>query len=973
MMIKRSTAFNALAFSVTFLLFTNILWAQSATMRGTVVDALTKDPLPGANIRLMGTSLGAASDYEGKFVIKDVPPGTYTARASYVGYTSHDIKITIAKGRTYDEKFELDPAGVQGRTVTVTAQASGQNEAINQQLSATTIKNVVSIARIQELPDANAAESVARLPGVSLIREGGEGSEVVIRGLSPQYNEITIDGMELPGNVVSNDPNQQSTFVGDRGTNLSMISSSMLGGIEVIKSITPDMDAAVLGGVVNFGLRKAVKGRGDRPTFELSAQDGYKAMKQNFGDYMFVGSYEQRYFGQHLGLFVQASVERRNLSSNELGVSYVLNDKTHGDLGVPDLTSLSLTDVYRLRNRDGFTTVLDYENTHTDIGFMNFLSSSDTRQIPRYESMAPNSNDIFFGATDGHNKLNVIANLLSIKQDISIFHADLRLSHTYSETRNPGDLSFQFWQDYGGLSGNMTKLAPQALASLAQPNDSTALLETIQESGNFSRDRVLTGSLDLQTQVVFSDFLSAKFKFGGMYQHRTRSYEFDYGIGPNIQLGGGNTVAKILAAYPNWQVYGSSVTLTNFVDPSYSFGNFLNGAYSIMYPIDINLMHTIYNLVRVGASAEGFQNNLQASTLYNYHGTEDKSAGYVMGTFDIGTTITFIPGVRYQNLTTSYFAYRGEQIPGGYMFKDTTVTVPHGYWLPMIHLIYKPLSWVQIHLAYTNTLNYPDFNAIVPRYNVMMNAIQYNNYLLKPATSENYDAVISFYNNALGLLTFDGFKKTIKNLIFPSSTYVTDLRPYPDLPQGKNQLYSFSTFINDPNPANVWGLESDWETHFWYLPQPLSFIVFNINYTHIFSKAYYPKSELNFNYNTDGTFTQTVVDTFYSTRMLNQPDDILNMSVGADYKGFSGRVSLLYQNNVFKQPDFWMQNRVISDKYIRWDLSVRQELPWHGIQLFLNLNNITGRNDMDLNQKTGFPVTIQMYGMTGDLGVRVKL
>ena len=65
------------------------------------------------------------------------------------------------------------------------------------------IVNIVSRARIQELPDANAAESVSRLPGVSLIRTGGEGSKVVIRGLSPQYNQITIDGVELPSNVAS--------------------------------------------------------------------------------------------------------------------------------------------------------------------------------------------------------------------------------------------------------------------------------------------------------------------------------------------------------------------------------------------------------------------------------------------------------------------------------------------------------------------------------------------------------------------------------------------------------------------------------------------------------------------------------------------------------------------------------------------------------------------------------------------------
>ena len=57
-------------------------------------------------------------------------------------------------------------------------------QAINQQLSSTTIKNIVSKNEIQELPEANAAEAVGRLPGVSLERSGGEGNKVVIRGMA---------------------------------------------------------------------------------------------------------------------------------------------------------------------------------------------------------------------------------------------------------------------------------------------------------------------------------------------------------------------------------------------------------------------------------------------------------------------------------------------------------------------------------------------------------------------------------------------------------------------------------------------------------------------------------------------------------------------------------------------------------------------------------------------------------------------
>ena len=954
------------------LLFLNTLSAQTVTMRGKVIDEVTKDPLPGANIILLGTSIGTASDNEGKFIIRNIPAGKYKIKTSYVGYKSNEFDAELKAGKIFETDIKLKPASIEGQTVTVTAQASGQNEAINQQLTSDQIKNVVSLARIQELPDANAAESVARLPGVSLIREGGEGSQVVIRGLSPQYNEITIDGIQLPGNVVSSDPNSQSSLLGDRATNLSMISSSMLGGIEVIKAITPDMDAAVLGGVVNFGLRKAVKGVA--PTFGLQLQGSHNALKNTTNDYMLVGSYEQRFFDQKLGLFLLGSIEKRDRSSNELGVNYQLNDKTPGDQGIPDLNSLRMTDVYRILKRDGITAVMDYTHSSGEIDFYNFFSASNTRPVSRSESINPSQNWMDYSATDSKNKLNVITNLISIKQDLPIFHADLKLSHTYSENHNPGDLSFRFWQQNAGLSGmgNVSKLNPKQLVSLAVPVDSIARLETITSSANFSRDRTLTGSVDLNTEYVFSDFLTAKIKFGGMYQYRERSYDYSYGLGPNISLGGGNTVGKILQYYPWMQTYGSSVTVRNFVDNSYSFGNFLNNDYSMNYPIDVNFMQNIYDLVRVGASPESFQNVKNISSVFDYNGNEKKSAAYVMVNFNLGGTFSILPGVRYQNLTTSYLGHRSEQIPGGYKITDTTVTKPNGYWLPMIHLIYKPLSWMQVHLAYTHTLNYPDYNTIVPRYQISSNSISYNNYNLKPATSENYDLVLSFYNNEIGLFTIDGFKKRIENLIFASTTYLTDLSDYPELPQNRNQLYQFNTFINNPKAIDIWGIETDWQTHFWYLPEPFSWVVFNINYTHIFSEASYPRSEVNTNYNEDGTFTRTVVDTFYTTRMLNQPNDIMNFAIGIDYKGFSSRLSMLYQDNIFKQPDFWMQNRVNSDKYIRWDLSVKQELPWYGVQLFLNLNNITGENDTDINQKTGFPVNIERYGMTGDLGVRVQ-
>ena len=82
---------------------------------------------------------------------------------------------------------------------------------------------------------------------------------------------------------------------------------------------------------------------------------------------------------------------------------------------------------------------------------------------------------------------------------------------------------------------------------------------------------------------------------------------------------------------------------------------------------------------------------------------------------------------------------------------------------------------------------------------------------------------------------------------------------------------------------------------------------------------------------------------------------------------------MFYQDNVFKTAAFWPQERVHSDKYLRLDLSVKQKLPWYGIQIYFNLNNITGEDDIDLNETTSFPAAREHYGMTSDLGIRIQL
>ncbi len=899
--------------------------------------------------------------------------------------------IEVQAGRTTVHDFYLSPETVYGDTIIITAQAEGQAKAINEQLSSIAIKNVVSFARIRELPDANAAESVARLPGVSIIRTGGEGSRVVIRGLSPQYNRVTIDGVELPSNYTTSDPNEHKSeyrtndelsFSEDRATDLSMISSNMLGGIEVVKAITPDMDATLLGGVINFTMRKALKTQFGTPSFEVFSQGGYNNLKNTYNDYKLVGSYEQRFWNNSFGIFLQGSAEKRNLSANELSANYNFAGKLYvTDFGDPEFQSMSLSDVVRDRERYGATLVLDYQYDNGNIGFMNFFSRSDTRSISRNESYSLLDDDLFYSATDSKNILDVFSNLLTVKHYIAGFGIDAKLSHSYSGSKYPEDVRFNFWQNVAGFANRFTQLRyspPSEIVKYVIHDPENAAFFDIYNVSNNTKDRTYNAAVDINRDFTISELLTTKLKFGGSYQYRKRDYDYNENSGSVFYDDGAQVSAAILRAFPQ---FGTSITFADFIDSSYSYGKFLNGDYSLGPPFNVNLMLDVIEVAKknygVGAGGGGYKPRLLQSTLYDYSGHEIKSAAYIMATFNICQMFSIIPGVRYQNLTTKYKGIRGEQIPGGIQYTVAEETQSHGYWLPMGHFRFRPLDWLQLHFAYTNTLNYPDYNTIIPRYYIGTNFIYYNNYRLKPATSENFDLVLSVYTNTIGLFSIGGFKKQIKNLIFPIKTYPEDFSKYPELEEkmkNKREKYTLFTYENNNIPIDVIGMETEWQTHFWYLPGPLSGLVLNINFTHIFSEADYPKSYLYTYLDPEKFLQKTVsVDTFYTSRLLNQPNDILNVALGYDYKGFSLRVSMLYQDNIFKKPDFWLQNRVHSDKYVRFDLSIKQELPWYGIQAYFNLNNFTGEDDVDINQKTGFVTQRQRYGMTAELGLRLKI
>ncbi|MBK7630476.1 MAG: carboxypeptidase-like regulatory domain-containing protein [Ignavibacteriales bacterium] len=86
---------------------TNII-AQTGTLKGKVVDKEYGEPLIGANVLVIGTNLGAASDIDGNYEIKNISPGTYLLRVSYIGYKTIEIDNVKIVAFESELNFELE-------------------------------------------------------------------------------------------------------------------------------------------------------------------------------------------------------------------------------------------------------------------------------------------------------------------------------------------------------------------------------------------------------------------------------------------------------------------------------------------------------------------------------------------------------------------------------------------------------------------------------------------------------------------------------------------------------------------------------------------------------------------------------------------------------------------------------------------------------------------------------------------------
>jgi TonB-dependent receptor len=364
-----------------------VLWPASAgaqgstgTIVGTATDA-DHDVLPAAPVKLSPGDTSVKTNDQGEFTITNVPPGTYTVTVSYVGFSPSATSVTVTAGQVASVYAVLPVASQDTQIVVTAGRGYGEAEAVNETLAAENILNILPAPLIRSLPNANIADAVGRLPGVTLERDEGEGKYVQIRGTEPRLSNLTIDGVEIP-----------SQEGGVRQVKLDVVPADLIDAVQINKTLQANQDGDAIGGSVNLVTKTA----GDRPTFSFYGSGGFTPIIHSVpvGE---TGVTAGKRFGaqKRLGVILSASYDYNGRGINDIEPSGVTI--LPGTTFTPDYGGTEIRLYKYNRNRYGFGGSADYKVGAAGVIYLRGLYS-DFKDSGRRWSYILVNNDPALGA-----------------------------------------------------------------------------------------------------------------------------------------------------------------------------------------------------------------------------------------------------------------------------------------------------------------------------------------------------------------------------------------------------------------------------------------------------------------------------------------------------------------------------------------------------------------------------------------------
>ena len=222
---------------------------NQGVVKGRILDAETREPVPFANAAIMGTTIGAVSDFDGNFEINNVPLGYVKVEVSFVGYKAKVTEdVLVTKGKTPFVAIELFAASEQLEEVVIKAELFEKRD------DAPVSMQTIGISEIEKNPGGNRdiSKVIQSLPGVAA--NPGFRNDIVIRGGAPGENRFYLDGIEVP--VINHFQTQ-----GASGGPVGIINVNLIREVDFYSGAFPANTGNALSAVLDF---KQIEGNKDK-------------------------------------------------------------------------------------------------------------------------------------------------------------------------------------------------------------------------------------------------------------------------------------------------------------------------------------------------------------------------------------------------------------------------------------------------------------------------------------------------------------------------------------------------------------------------------------------------------------------------------------------------------------------------------------------------------------------------------------
>ena len=822
----------------------------TGTISGIVTDR-DHDVLPSAPVKLDPGDRSVLTDAQGEFSFRDLAPGAYTVTITYVGFTPLTTSVTVVAGEVANVDAVMQ-VSAQNQEVVVTAGRSyGEAEAVNEIRSSENILNILPAAVITSLPNANIADAVGRLPGVTLERDEGEGKYVRIRGTEARLSNLTIDGVEVPspeGSV--------------RQVKLDVVPADLIESVQIFKTLQANQSGDAIGGTVNL----VTKTPGARPTLSLFGSGGFTPIIHTVPVGEFGGTAGKRFgVSKRFGALISGSYDY-----NGRGIDDVepIPDVISPTNLTPKFDGAQFRSYKYNRKRYGFGGTADYKLGESSVIFVRGLFSDFKDDGLRWayginqNDSIPGGNVPFFTTEQRDGHYRVTSELVGGNHSFKSWWVNWLVAAPYSRMLNPiqGGESITTFSFIPTMS-NCQYNAP-ATKNPFLPQFTPACFTEAFNPANFALSFISDAAHGKSAQQN----LEASISVGKTYRLGSHPSSFELGFAFRDGHKWDNSFEN---DYTPIDPTNPALSLSNFIN-GYTNPNYYNGNYKFGPAGDWHAVQAFrmanQNLF-TPSIGQGFPN------ANNFSLIERVTAGYFMNTIEFNR-FSLVAGLRFegtQNTSTSFSNLTGTFVTGS--------PSPYVDVLPSASLRYKLDASSALRLVYGRGLSRPipqDLTTAISFDQSTNPPTCHIGNVVKAEHANNIDVLYERYLTPLGLIQGGFF---YKNITDPIVTLLTApaIAPPGCPPNPPNPPFNFVAKPANGGGAYISGLEISFQQHFTYLPGWLGGFGILANYS----------------FATSGTSGVNPLRTD-SPALLNQARHTWNISPTYDRGPLSIRVGLAY-------------------------------------------------------------------------------